>query len=319
MKKILIIGLLILMFSGASASAAIGDPVQPIYSTDILTYIDGIPIKGYNIGGQTLICLEDLSDYGFSVYYDDEMRYLFVNKQGKPKKDFAPTIERGVVGGIEGYTYETDIRALLNSEEIHVENIGGKLAVTAETLDDLKDDYYLSGIPSIRNYPKYFMMQSYTDFSRVLNVYSDISINYLYEKNISDFESDIKNQSRAYEIVDKYTCEDYTQYIYRGISEVPNYRDNLTVVRFYKNGSIMDYTNVLLAYCFTESIVGSTNLYDKEFKPFFSEDGTYLTFKARRTRFTWSLMGVRNTFEEGEYRLNLNTCELEKIDTKAAE
>lgn len=318
MKKILIIGLLILMFSGASASAAIGDPVQPIYSTDILTYIDGIPIKGYNIGGQTLICLEDLSDYGFSVYYNDEMRCLFVNKQGKPKKDFAPTIERGVVGGIEGYTYETDIRALLNSEEIHVENIGGKLAVTVETLDDLKDYHYnLSGIPSIRNYPKYFMMQSYNNSARVLNVYSDISINYLYKKNISDFESDIKNRAWADEIVDKYTCEDYTQYIYRGISGVSQYRDNLSAVRFYKNGSIMDYTNVLLEYCFTESIVGSTNLYDREFKPFFSEDGTYLTFKAWRTRFTGSLMGVRSTFEEGEYRLNLNTCELEKIDTVA--
>ena len=68
--------LFMLMFNAVSANAANGDVIQPIYSTDILTYMDGIPIKGYNIGGQTLICLEDLSNYGFSVYYCDEVRLI---------------------------------------------------------------------------------------------------------------------------------------------------------------------------------------------------------------------------------------------------
>ena len=81
MKRILIIGLFMLMFNAVSANAANGDVIQPIYSTDILTYMDGIPIKGYNIGGQTLICLEDLSNYGFSVYY-------LLIKQGMQKKAF---------------------------------------------------------------------------------------------------------------------------------------------------------------------------------------------------------------------------------------
>lgn len=51
MKRIFIISLLILMLNVAYVSAANGDIIQPVYSTDILTYMDDIPIKGYNIGG----------------------------------------------------------------------------------------------------------------------------------------------------------------------------------------------------------------------------------------------------------------------------
>lgn len=42
--------------------------------------MDVIPIKVYAIDGKTMICLEDLSNYGFSVYYNNEARALFVNK-----------------------------------------------------------------------------------------------------------------------------------------------------------------------------------------------------------------------------------------------
>lgn len=312
MKRILIIGLFLLMFNAVSANAANGDVIQPIYSTDILTYMDGIPIKSYNIGGQTLICLEDLSNYGFSVYYCDEVRCLFVNKTGNANEDFYPVIERNSVGETIGYTYETDIRAILNGEEINAVNIGGKLAVTVEELDDLKDDN-LSGILSIKNYPKYFMMQSYNDFARILNVYSDIAIENLYENNIKNFELDIETQNVATEVVDKYTCEEFTQYLYRGASRMVFPAESLTVVRFYKNGNIFDYTNILYAYSFIGSPVG-TSIYDFETTPSFSEEGKYLSFKACRTVGRLSLMGLRDVFESGEYKLNLDTCELEKFN-----
>lgn len=312
MKKILIIGLFLLMFNAVSANAANGDVIQPIYSTDILTYMDGIPIKGYAINGQMMICLEDLSDYGFSVHYDDEARCLFVNKTGKAREGFFPTVEKDSVGKIIGYTYETDIKAILNGEEIHTENIGGKLAATVEEFDDLKDDN-LSGILSIKNYPKYFMMQSYNDFARILNVYSNIAIEYLYENNINNFELDIENQNVATEIVDKYNCEDFTQYIYRGASRMVFPTESLTVVRFYKNGNILDYTNILYAYSFIGSPVG-TSIYDFEEKPIFLNEGKYLFFKGRRTADRGSIMGFRDTFEAGEYKINLDTCELEKVN-----
>lgn len=316
MKRILIIGLFMLMFNAVSANAANGDVIQPIYSTDILTYMDGIPIKGYNIGGQTLICLEDLSNYGFSVYYCDEVRCLFVNKTGNAKEGFFPTIEKNAVGEIIGYTYETDIRAILNGEEIDAVNIGGKLAVTAEELNKLKDKG-LNGSFSIENNPKYFMTSVYNDSSRVLKIYSDISVNYLYNDNINKFETDMED-AKAYtsaEIIDKYVCGEYTQYIHRGAFRYAFSPDrSITAVRFYKNGRILDYTNILDTYSFIGTPIGTSVYGDDNKNLRFSDDGKYLIFKANRTAYKFSLMGSRDTFESGEYKLNLDTCELEKVN-----
>ena len=162
------------------------------------------------------------------------------------------------------------------------------------------------------------MMQSYNDFARILNVYSDVAFKYLYETNINNFESDIENQNIATEIVDKYVSEEFTQYIYRGAARKVFANDeSLTVVRFYNNGRIIDYTQVLYKYCFVGGTGLGTSLYDNEIKPKFSNDGDCLIFNATRTEnVRHSLMGSRDIFETGEYRLDLNTCRLEKTNLK---
>ena len=83
-----------IMSSICIVAAMPGDVIRPIYSTDILTYMDGIPLQGYAIDGKTMICLEDLSDYGFSVYYNDDARALFVNKHSEAINGFNPAIEQ---------------------------------------------------------------------------------------------------------------------------------------------------------------------------------------------------------------------------------
>lgn len=89
--------------------------------------------------------------------------------------------------------------------------------------------------------------------------------------------------------------------------------ESLTIVRFYKNGNTLDYTSILYTYSFVGSPAG-TSIYDDEIKPIFSDDGKHLLFKANRTVGRGSLMGMRDTFESGEYKLNLDTCELEKVN-----
>lgn len=85
------------------------------------------------------------------------------------------------------------------------------------------------------------MMSVYNDSSRVLKIYSDISVNYLYNDNISKFETDMED-AKDYtpaEIIDKYVCEEYTQYIHRGAFRYAFPPDrSITAVRFYKNGRI---------------------------------------------------------------------------------
>ncbi len=67
----------------------VGKVMGNIYTTDITVYFNGIPVKGYNIGGRTAICLEDIGDisvganskYGYSEYlgkavWDGEKRII---------------------------------------------------------------------------------------------------------------------------------------------------------------------------------------------------------------------------------------------------
>ena len=42
--------------------------------TDIVTYVNDLPIPTYDINGQTVIVAEDLEHYGFDVQYQNEYR-----------------------------------------------------------------------------------------------------------------------------------------------------------------------------------------------------------------------------------------------------
>jgi len=54
-----------------------GQTMGEIRYSDIVTYINGYPIRSYNIDGNTWICVEDLKDYGFIVIWDSSDRILF--------------------------------------------------------------------------------------------------------------------------------------------------------------------------------------------------------------------------------------------------
>jgi len=126
MKKVLFAALGLIIALHINAYAAIGDIAGNIYSTDILTEMDGVPIGGYAVEGETMIALEDLRDYGFNVYYNDNVRTLFVTKSGQPTEDFNPEIKRGTVGNMVGHYYETDIVAYVNSIKVPGDAIDGK-------------------------------------------------------------------------------------------------------------------------------------------------------------------------------------------------
>lgn len=301
---------LMLLLSASAAYAANGDVVRQIYYTDITTYIDGIPIQGYAIDGKTMICLEDLSNYGFSVYYDNEVRALFVNKYGKADDDFCPNIKREQGNSAAGYTYETDIRAYVNGNGIPAENIGGKLVVCVEELAECENRKCMSQLNL--TYHKYFICCNYDDDIRTLNVYSNIYNDGEYDANIAQ----VMTAKRNAEILDIVETGGYTAHIYRG-GYVNSINENgCSAVRYYKNGRVLDAEEVLYtAYSFAESREG-TAVYDAEF----SADGKYLLFNGVRSKpQKYSLMGMRNKFEDGRYMLDMDTFELIKLDTQSYE
>ena len=136
MKKITLLVFILSLFA-ITAHAQVGDVKETIYNSDILTKVHGLEIESFCIDGVTLIKAEDLRDYGYTVTYDDTVRALFINKTGDIKADFSPKFERGTVGGIYGYTYETDIWVYMNGSYVKSYALDGKMAVEVEELGSL--------------------------------------------------------------------------------------------------------------------------------------------------------------------------------------
>lgn len=135
MKKILIIGLFMLMFNTVSANAANGDVIGNIYSTDIIAEINGKYVESYCLDGKTAIVLEDLAKHGAEISYNDKLRTLIVNTVYMNKMA-DESVERGTVGKVIGNIYESDIKVYLNGHIVKTFSLNGKMAVAIEDFGD---------------------------------------------------------------------------------------------------------------------------------------------------------------------------------------
>ena len=140
------------------ANAEVGDVIGHIYSTDIRTYINGKEVPSYNIGGRTVIVVEDVC--GYSAYHD-EYRTLLLTNDGRglhPDGIKGGISESGVPGRVIGDIYETDIKTYMYDKELPAYNLNGKTAVAIEDLGGFKEWNDLGG--------RYF----YDDETRTLNL-----------------------------------------------------------------------------------------------------------------------------------------------------
>lgn len=132
MKKLLLFAAVFLaLFTNAQAKP--GDKAGYIYATDIRTYINGIEVPSYNIGGKTVIIAEDtIAD----CTYSEQLRTLFINPIDKYNIIGGSNASSRKSGTIVGRTYETDIKAYMFDSRIPSYNIGGKTAVAIEDIGD---------------------------------------------------------------------------------------------------------------------------------------------------------------------------------------
>ncbi|MBO5409164.1 MAG: hypothetical protein J6A61_07210 [Clostridia bacterium] len=136
MKKLLsvFLSMVLMLTTSATVFAANGDIVGHIYSTDIRAFINGVEVESYNIGGKTVVVIEDILANSSSCVYSDYYRTLkFFSLNPailvESKKQDAPT-----PGKIIGDVYETDIVTSIYDVAIPTYNIGGKTAVAIEDL-----------------------------------------------------------------------------------------------------------------------------------------------------------------------------------------
>jgi len=120
------------------ASAAAGDIAGEYYSTDIVTTLNGMEISSINIGGQTLISVENMKDYGFDVNWLSDVKRLEVFNSHSEIDGAPPPVERSDLpaGSVLGHYYETDIVTMLDGEEITAYHLGGKTYLLAEQMTE---------------------------------------------------------------------------------------------------------------------------------------------------------------------------------------
>ncbi len=108
-------------------------------NTDIVAYVNGLPIKSYNIDGKTAIIAEDLKQYGFRVNYFDEYRLLQIEyvegDNTEITASYTPEQNRKPIGSFLANIYETDIIVKINNTEVPSYNIGGQTLIFIDSLE----------------------------------------------------------------------------------------------------------------------------------------------------------------------------------------
>lgn len=303
LHKILIAAAVTLCATGFHALAAEESGSYPIYSTDILTMLDGIPIQGYNIGGQTMIALEDLADYGFTVSYDDSVRKLFVNKTHEPSEGFSPSIPRGTVGEIIGYVQDTDITAYVNGSYIETANIGGKLAAVVETLGE---NTYATNIYGII-YSPYYMSYTYNDAERCLYLSHLPDGELSYEDQIAAVYNYMDASLGEIRNINRIRSDEFDILTFEKLTHSHGYASHLMV--FYHNGLYINMSEILShGYQFSSAVDGgseSLTVFDGRL----SEDRSAYTFDGDKYRFVSAGPGLHSTqyFASGNYSMDMKS------------
>lgn len=137
MKKILsIIILTTLVFTMSPNVSAIGEITGTVRNTDIKAYINGLPVKSYNIDGWTGIVAEDLREYGFKVIWNGDARTLKVSHSIFADVTASYKFEENTkpIGSHAGYVYNTDILTYVNGKPVKGYNIGGQTIIVIDEL-----------------------------------------------------------------------------------------------------------------------------------------------------------------------------------------
>ncbi|MBE7054310.1 MAG: hypothetical protein E7391_08585 [Ruminococcaceae bacterium] len=131
MKKFLFVLLTLIFVLSLSVCAKNGDIAGNIYSTDIRANINGVWVDSYNIGGKTVVVIEDITRQ--FEYYDD-IRTLVICDLSPEYINSSKNETYKKVGEVVGNIYETDIKVIFRGKEIESYSLNGKMAVAVEDL-----------------------------------------------------------------------------------------------------------------------------------------------------------------------------------------
>ncbi len=133
MKKFISVLLIMATLFSMSSSifAASGDIAGKIYATDIKACINGVWVDSYNIGGKTVVIVEDITS---QHQYWDEVRCLTIYDLNPERLVSGDSLSNKKPGSVIGNIYETDIKTYFRGKELTSYSLDGKMAIVVEEL-----------------------------------------------------------------------------------------------------------------------------------------------------------------------------------------
>jgi|GEM_PF-3158021 len=112
--------------------------IGSVLSTDIVAFIDGMPVASYNVDGKTVVIVENLVDYGFKVTWEPDARKLIASVGVLPSAapQYIDETSDLPIGTEVGEIYATDIVTEINGREYESYNMNGQTVVVLEALGD---------------------------------------------------------------------------------------------------------------------------------------------------------------------------------------
>ena len=140
LSVLLLVALLIVPLATPVHAYQSGDPIGDVLYTDIVAYIDGYPIRSYNINWNTYIVVEDLMAYGFGVTWipEDGGRLIIAKERTAAPSAYTTTYQPEANTHTPGtvamqYLY-TNVTTWIGDTQVTGYNIGG---YTCICMDDL--------------------------------------------------------------------------------------------------------------------------------------------------------------------------------------
>lgn len=116
-----------------TAFGSIGDIAGKIYATDIKTCINGVWVESYNIGGKTVVIVEDITN---QYQYWDEIRTLEIYDFNPERLVSGENSNNKKSGTVIGDIYETDIITYFRGKGLTSYSLDGRMAVVVEELGE---------------------------------------------------------------------------------------------------------------------------------------------------------------------------------------
>ena len=139
-KRIMLLTSLLLITNIVNIYAYQPKIIGNVLSTDIIAYINKMPIRSYNYTNSTYVLAKDLRDYGFEVTWNDDTRTVNITlPENRTVKEFSAdekqALEKRDPVGIKRYdVYQTDIQTLFDGKPATSESTPAAINVDGKTL-----------------------------------------------------------------------------------------------------------------------------------------------------------------------------------------